>query len=311
MSGQLVPLLVIILVLLGAINTGDVASAQQKLDNIQTVNGGCAIDEIPYNIDGDATQPACGKCIPGTSGAEDTSQMCDLNEYCSDNATCIHVRNHPLYGRACPYELGGNTAEGFCGPGLRCYLKKCLPCQEGSIDYSDGKRCVDNLWTKNQWDGILTEPTPMLIIVLIGLVTTVTLLTSFVELCCCIGNRIRERVKLKKKQDEMEQIQDEEEEQIEEDLSEASHEEDEEEEIEEPPPMKKTFKPEPRRVTLPEPPQKPTFRETPSRRDMKQPLPTPKVMTLPNRPPPKFTKSPLAEEDDYEFTEDDLSTDDV
>lgn len=36
----------------------------------------------------------------------------------------------------CPYESGSPI--GWCGPGLKCYNHKCLPCLDGMIDYSDG-----------------------------------------------------------------------------------------------------------------------------------------------------------------------------
>ncbi len=88
----------------------------------------------------------CGECVPGTSGVEDTMKLCDINEYCSDEGLCTPTKESPLYNQPCPFEQGGPTARGWCGPGLRCFQHVCLPCQNGYYDPKDGKRCVNYEW---------------------------------------------------------------------------------------------------------------------------------------------------------------------
>jgi hypothetical protein len=193
---------IVILLARHIISANDVWNAQQKLDNIHAANGGCAIDEIPYYVDGDASKPACGKCIPGTSGAEDTSKMCDINEFCSDDAKCVHLRNHPLYGAPCPYELGGKTSFGLCGPGLRCFMKKCLPCWDGMVDYSDGKKCYNNLWTVSDWDSVFFQPAPTILISLMGIVVIYIMFEKTIECAICLGCCCMKRIRKKSNKEE-------------------------------------------------------------------------------------------------------------
>lgn len=128
--------------------------------------------------------------MPGIAGAEDTRKLCYINEYCSDNATCVHVKQHPLWNADCPYEPSTkDSSDGFCGPGLRCFAHKCLPCMDGMIDYADGKVCVMNEWTLSKWQSITQEPTPVILAVLIGMFCVYALVAGCVDVAKCLVQR--------------------------------------------------------------------------------------------------------------------------
>jgi hypothetical protein len=108
----------------------------------------------------------CGECVPGTAGVDDPLRACRINEYCSDEGRCVSLSQHPLMGAPCPFEqgissmvllsfcisthcpfaIGGPSALGWCGPGLRCINHACVACMEGVTDPTDGKMCVLGQW---------------------------------------------------------------------------------------------------------------------------------------------------------------------
>lgn len=82
----------------------------------------------------------------GINGAEDTRKLCYIDQYCTDNATCLAISSHPLLGQKCPYENPpGDNSIRFCGA-LHCYQHVCLPCLSGMKDIIDGKICYQNQW---------------------------------------------------------------------------------------------------------------------------------------------------------------------
>jgi hypothetical protein len=94
--------------------------------------------------------------------------LCDLNEYCSDNATCIPTLSNPLFGAPCPYEVPlGSTLPSFCGA-LHCYQHVCFPCVNGMRDLVDNKVCYNRQWyyisSANPTIMILYSPTAFLLI---------------------------------------------------------------------------------------------------------------------------------------------------
>jgi hypothetical protein len=103
----------------------------------------------------------CGECVPGTSGTEDTSLTCGLNEYCTDEGRCAPSKTSPLYGAPCPWEQGLASGLGWCGPGLRCVQHVCRICVEGSVDHMDGKRCINDEWTYSRWKALPLDPTAL------------------------------------------------------------------------------------------------------------------------------------------------------
>lgn len=73
-------------------------------------------------------------------------KLCGINQFCDDSGQCQDTKTSPLFHSDCPYEMGGLTMLGWCGPGLRCIRHLCIPCDNGVVDPSDGKRCVNNQW---------------------------------------------------------------------------------------------------------------------------------------------------------------------
>ncbi|KAJ6247691.1 hypothetical protein M0813_18325 [Anaeramoeba flamelloides] len=124
-------------------------SVQLRRENLFTTNSGCKIDEVPYYLDGNTQILLCGKCEPGTSGLEDPSQ-CEIDEYCSDEAQCVKLTNSPFWKSECGFGEAGLTKDGMCGPGLYCINKACIQCDNLQEDNTDGKICVDNLWSYNK-----------------------------------------------------------------------------------------------------------------------------------------------------------------
>ncbi|KAL9651829.1 hypothetical protein ABK040_000177 [Willaertia magna] len=120
----------------------------------------CGEEKVMFYKDEDETRtPQCGECIPGSSGV-DTKAFCNMDEYCSDNGTCIHVSKQPLYRTSCPYEIKAKkTKNGLCGPGLRCLQHVCKQCIDGMVDYADGKICINGLWTYNTFQLAIYHPT--------------------------------------------------------------------------------------------------------------------------------------------------------
>lgn len=92
------------------------------------------------------------------SGLEDAQLACGINDFCDDNGRCRSAKSSPLYDQPCPYEQGGLTRYGWCGPGLRCIGHRCAVCTEGVLDPSDGKRCVNGEWTYSPWVALVYNP---------------------------------------------------------------------------------------------------------------------------------------------------------
>jgi hypothetical protein len=102
---------------------------------------------IMFYKDNNVNQSLCGVCIPGLNGVEDPTKSCGINEYCSDESTCIPLINHVLYNQSCNFDIGlmYTTVSSSCGP-LKCIQHVCLICDDGEVDYSDGKVCIFNQW---------------------------------------------------------------------------------------------------------------------------------------------------------------------
>ena len=117
-----------------------------KLTHASEFNGNCPNGQVQYFKDDDPTQSMCGECVPGTAGVDDPELICNINQFCNDTAYCQDTKTSPLYNEPCPYEQGGTSSLGWCGPGLRCIHHVCLPCENGVEDPRDGKYCVNNQW---------------------------------------------------------------------------------------------------------------------------------------------------------------------
>ena len=77
-----------------------------RMARAEQFNSGCNASQVHYYQDNDPNQPRCGQCEPGTSGAEDESSVCKLNEFCNDAGLCQDTKTSPLYNEPCPYEQG-------------------------------------------------------------------------------------------------------------------------------------------------------------------------------------------------------------
>jgi predicted small lipoprotein YifL len=85
---------------------GPTERAFVKLTNAATLTG-CGANQVQYFPDDNPNaEPKCGECVPGTSGVEDPELLCELNEYCNDDAICVSTKSSPLYNEPCPYEQG-------------------------------------------------------------------------------------------------------------------------------------------------------------------------------------------------------------
>ena len=156
---------------------------------ISKLNLGCPIHLIPYYKAGNL-EIQCGECIPGTSGSGASLEInyiqCKANDYCSDDAFCKPLSQHPMYLKECPYELLSqqrSAMEGvasFCGTGLVCMEHVCKPCREGDIDYNTGVKCILGEWSYASWVDFTLEPSPLILFILSG----VTLLYVIVNCSC-------------------------------------------------------------------------------------------------------------------------------
>merc|ERR1712137_110197 len=148
---------------------GPTERAVVKLSNAESFNGNCPANQVQYFKDGDPNASMCGECVPGSSGVEDPEWFCGINQFCNDNATCQATKTSPLYNEPCPYEQGGASYLGWCGPGLRCIHHVCLPCENGVYDPTDGKYCIDNEWTYSKWSRATDDPEVVLLSIIIAL----------------------------------------------------------------------------------------------------------------------------------------------
>jgi hypothetical protein len=88
----------------------------------------CGLSSVPFLRDGDPDQLQCGDCVPGMTFAEDGA--CTFGQFCTDNATCATLHDHPLLGAPCPYDQPfAHTRLGPCGAGLRCVSHTCVQCR--------------------------------------------------------------------------------------------------------------------------------------------------------------------------------------
>ena len=107
----------------------------------------CPANSVSYIRDNSPTGGVlCGECEPGSAGWEDSRRLCGANEYCSDEAKCVDIAEHPLLDAPCPYEVGGQTRSGWCGPGLKCVLHKCVICTDGEHKDSLNLVCYKGRW---------------------------------------------------------------------------------------------------------------------------------------------------------------------
>lgn len=171
---------------------GPIQRSQIKLSTAEPFNNNCPVGKVFFYQDGDTTKPTCGQCIPGKAGVDDELRLCEVNEFCNDDAVCDSVRNHPNYGKECPYENGFDSSVGWCGAGLRCINHVCLPCEDGTFDYSDGKMCVFNEWTYSPWNRIFYEPTPALIAICLVLLLSYGFISFFGDVLFHFVKRIHD-----------------------------------------------------------------------------------------------------------------------
>ena len=164
---------------------------------ISKLNLGCPRNQIPYSKEG-VLQIQCGECIPGTSGTSNllNSFQCAVNEYCTDGGKCKLIKEHPLYGADCPFEVSSSIVrsdiEGidtWCGTGLICVQHKCVSCREGDVDMNTGVKCILGEWTYASWMDSTLEPSPLLLFALCG----ITLLYALVN-CSCRSVKLLSKV---------------------------------------------------------------------------------------------------------------------
>ena len=133
--------------------------------HVAEYNQAWSLGEVPYLEDGNSQAPfRCGQCIPGTNGVQDPLKSCDINEYCTDEARCQDLSEHPLHLASCPFEQAGYSY-GWCGTGLHCFLHRCLICVNGHLD-TDGRRCVNGRWSYSVWTNFWYEPVNVMLLVL-------------------------------------------------------------------------------------------------------------------------------------------------
>eukprot|EP01080_Neovahlkampfia_damariscottae_P002233 gene2233-2407_t len=192
-------------------------------------------NQILYYVDSDPNQPKCGDCKPGTTGDFDLNLTCKINEYCTDNATCSEIKNHPLFFSACPYEPSSEDSNpiSFCGP-LHCYQHRCLPCLNGMKDIKDSKICYQNEWIylspdENPFIMIIHDPSACLLLILFFILLLQSFFKFLLKLIILIIKKVKKRMEGNTQNAEDNQNEDqidegEEEEEIETDESESDEE---------------------------------------------------------------------------------------
>ncbi|GKT23298.1 hypothetical protein ADUPG1_012385 [Aduncisulcus paluster] len=176
---------------------GPITRSIAKRSSLSVTNSDCSIGLVPYKKDGSSTI-LCGECVPGTSGT-DSESTCALNEFCTDSASCEHIKSHELYGATCPYDDiisftsdGAVVGSSWCGTGLRCIQHQCVGCVEGSVNYTGGWRmCVHGEWTTSAWVRITKDP--------IALAAPLTIILCFLLFilpvsCMACARRKREKI---------------------------------------------------------------------------------------------------------------------
>jgi hypothetical protein len=168
---------------------GPVDRALARRRDVVLLNSGCEIDQVVYRRDvalGAAPPPnsslLCGECFPGYAGAIDEYKTCPIDSFCSDDARCMHVTAHPLFGAPCPFDVPQDASfVSFCGMGLRCVGHVCKQCYDGEQDLRDGKMCVDGVWTYSKAAQAAMDPRFW------ALVTIAILVALNALLLCCLA----------------------------------------------------------------------------------------------------------------------------
>jgi hypothetical protein len=104
----------------------------------------CGLDKLLFAVDGNPGKTMCGRCLPGTTFAEDGS--CLFGQFCDDQGKCQFVTSQPTFGQLCPYNTVGHSSLGWCGSGLRCIGNVCRECSEGLTHSSLSIVCVNGSW---------------------------------------------------------------------------------------------------------------------------------------------------------------------
>lgn len=162
----------------------------------------CPLNTISYIRDNSVEGGVlCGECEPGSAGWEDTRRLCGVNQYCNDDAKCVDISEHPLINAQCPYEVGGQTKSGWCGPGLRCVLHRCVVCTTGEHHSSLNLLCHNGQWVYDSPRNSVIHPelmiAPLTLTVCIVLFTAVLiaiLIRRHKELRTDGNNRLGENI---------------------------------------------------------------------------------------------------------------------
>lgn len=150
--------------------------------------GGCELNEVFYNVDAgpaaaETDRPMCGECIPGRSGQSDEFHSCAVDEFCDDSGSCVGVRDHPLFGEVCPFDIAlFDGYAGFCGPGLRCVMHRCVQCDEGATT-PEGLICARGQWTYAREPSQALEAAGTAAIAAVALLLLLNLVATLLLLC--------------------------------------------------------------------------------------------------------------------------------
>ena len=162
----------------------------------------CPANSVSYIRDNNPSGGVlCGECEPGSAGWEDSRRLCGANEYCSDDAHCVDMAEHPLLDAPCPYEVGGQTRSGWCGSGLRCVLHKCVICTDGehrdnlNLVCYKGRWVYDNPWNTSLHPELVIAPAVLGVCVVIFIAVLIGVLVE----------RRKRRVKVQKEYEEEEE----------------------------------------------------------------------------------------------------------
>ena len=105
----------------------------------------------------------------------------------TNNATCVSLKLHPLYGKECNYDPSLEYSLGICGP-LRCFYRKCLSCVDGMVDYADNKVCFYQEWSYNfyLYDYLGDSSAILLSLLLVILIIWITFTITQKSLLLCL-----------------------------------------------------------------------------------------------------------------------------
>ncbi|KAJ5067582.1 hypothetical protein M0811_02770 [Anaeramoeba ignava] len=175
---------------------GPIQRIEAKRKDFSNINHGCSIDQMFFNSGNN--QIKCGNCIPGSNGnwrvngtpsifshlvvkylestpqniiktkiasitATSPSVFCKLNQYCSESAECVDLKDHPLYNHFCDPNI-----QDSCGfEGLQCIDSKCKICKTIRSHFNDlivrnqamqTVWCVAGRYTTNKWIIMFQDP---------------------------------------------------------------------------------------------------------------------------------------------------------